>query len=57
MKPPFINCLFKDIETNGGGSVMVSHNNCLAYFENCDFVDNWSNLGFHLFNSKGKRFE
>ena len=31
MKPPFINCLFKDIETNGGGSVMVSHNNCLAY--------------------------
>lgn len=39
-EPQFLNCLFRDNFTNGGGGAVVSHSNCLPYYENCEFINN-----------------
>jgi hypothetical protein len=41
-EPQFINCQFIDNWTYGSGGAVVSHSNCLPYYENCSFIGNTS---------------
>lgn len=41
-EPQFLDCLFQDNFTSGSGGAIVSHSNCVSYFENCQFINNSS---------------
>jgi predicted outer membrane repeat protein len=41
-EPQFLDCLFKNNFTSGSGGAIVSHSNCVSYFENCEFINNSS---------------
>jgi hypothetical protein len=41
-EPQFISCNFINNFTSGSGGAVVSHSNCLPYYENCQFIGNSS---------------